>query len=314
MANKGAGKARMLASQSQLKSILDASPIGVSISRYYDGKIIYVNSTLANMKRAPAEELLGSDSIDHYYDQDAIRWVISQLRQRRPVTNHEMEMNRADGTTVWCQVNMVATVVDDERMILTWFNDVDEIRRARAKLQYAASHDSLTGLANRVSFNEFMSGAIARSRRLNQAGGLLYLDLDSFKAVNDRLGHNFGDYLLQQVAKRLTLALRDTDFVARLGGDEFAVVFEGLSDRVRPEQVADKILDIVAQPYEHEGQRATIGASIGIAHFGREAEDIDAIIKRADRAMYRAKHGGKGRTCVYAPCHNELGEVNNARK
>ncbi len=289
----------ILASKTQIKSILDASPIGVSISRYYDGKIIYVNSTLADMWGGPEEELLGTDSIDYYHNKDDIQWVINKLRHHRPVTNHEMEMNRADGSTVWFQVNMVATWVDDTRVILTWFNDISEIRRARFQLKHMATHDSLTGLANRMRFNEFMEEALTRSRRLNKPGSLLYLDLDGFKAVNDSYGHNMGDFLLQQVAKRLTSTLRETDFVARLGGDEFAVVIEALSEQVRPQQVAKKILHSIREPYENDGNRAKIGVSIGIAYFGPELMGLKAITRCADSAMYRAKHGGKGRICVY---------------
>lgn len=301
MTDEGKDTVGVLTSETQLKAILDASPIGVSISRYYDGKIVYVNSSLAKMRGGAAEALLGSSSIDYYHDQDDIRWVINQLRQNHPVTNHEMEMNRADGSTVWCQVNMVATWVDNERMILTWFNDISEIRFARAQLNHMATHDSLTGLSNRKRFEEFMVEAFARSRRLNKAGSLLYMDLDGFKAVNDNQGHHFGDYLLQQAARRMTATLRETDFVARLGGDEFAVVIEPLSDRMRPGQVAQKLLDIIKMPYEKEDHRATVGVSIGIAHFGSEPMDIDVITRRADIAMYRAKHEGKGRICVYDP-------------
>ena len=301
MTDEGKDTARILASESQLKAILEASPIGVSISRYYDGKIIYVNSSLVKLKGGSANELLGSDSIEHYHDQDDIRWVIKQLRQHRPVTNHEMEMNRTDGSTVWCQVNMVATSVDKERVILTWFNDIGEIRLARQQLKHMASHDTLTGLPNRKYFEDFMTQAFARARRLSKLGSLLYIDLDGFKAVNDSLGHHFGDYLLQQTSQRMIAILRETDFVARLGGDEFAVIIESLSDSMLPEQVAQKLLESIKMPYEMEGHRTSVDSSIGIANFGFESMEIDLIIRRADTAMYRAKNGGKGRVCVFDP-------------
>lgn len=301
MKNEEKGPTNVLATKTQLKSILDASPIGISISRYYDGKVVYANSALAEISGGPAEALIGSDSIDYYHDQDDIRWVITQLRKHRPVINHEMEMNRIDGSTVWCQVNMVAAWIDNERVILTWFNDISEIRRAQAQLKQMATHDSLTGLANRMRFNEFIAEAIARSRRSNKAGSLLYLDLDGFKAVNDNYGHHMGDFLLQQVAERLISTLRKTDFVARLGGDEFVVIIESLTDLTEPEKVGEKILNTIKMPYKKEGKRATIGVSIGISYFGPELMNTEIINRNADRAMYRAKHGGKGRICVYDP-------------
>lgn len=290
-----------LASKTQLKSILDASPIGVSISRYYDGKIVYVNSTLAQMWGGPAEDMLWSDSINYYHNQDDIQWVLDQLHQHRPVANYDMKMNRADGSTLWTQVNMIAIWIEDIRLILSWFNDISEIRNVQEQLKQMATQDFLTGLANRMSFDEFMTQAMNRCRRSKKAGNLLYLDLDGFKAVNDKHGHQMGDFLLQQVANRLTSTLRETDFAARLGGDEFAVVTEALSDTIQPEKLAKKILSIIKKPYENEGESVIIGVSIGIAQFRPESIDSDTILKNADRAMYRAKHGGKGRVCIYDP-------------
>ena len=134
MSNERQEAGGILASKTQLKAILDASPIGVSISRYYDGKIVYVNSTMAKLNRSSVEEILGSDSMDYYHDPDDIRWVVNQLQKGRPVTNHDMEMNRSDGSTVWLQVNMVAIWVEDEKLILTWFNDISELKKAQEAL------------------------------------------------------------------------------------------------------------------------------------------------------------------------------------
>ena len=176
-----------------------------------------------------------------------------------------------------------------------------KLEKATSKLKKMATQDFLTGIANRMSFDEFITEAMNRCRRSKKAGNLLYLDLDGFKAVNDKYGHQMGDFLLQQVAKRLTSTLRETDFAARLGGDEFAVVTEALSDTIQPEKLAQKILSLIKKPYENEGESVIIGASIGISQFRPESIDSDIILENADRAMYRAKHGGKGRVCIYDP-------------
>ena len=291
----------VLIGESRLRAILDASPIGVSISNYYDGKIIYENESLSKIWGGPAEGLLGTDSIDYYHDPNDIRWVIEQLRQHHPVTGHEMVVRRIDGSTRWCEVNMVATWVDEVRVVLTWFKDISEIRKAREELKHMATHDSLTGLANRMRFNAFMTEAVARSRRLNNASSLLYLDLDGFKAVNDTYGHPMGDFLLQELARRLTSTVRETDFIARLGGDEFAVVIEALSDRTEPQLVGKKIMDALKMPFKRDGIEATVGVSIGISFFAPESMDIEVVSQHADSGMYRAKQGGKGRICVYDP-------------
>lgn len=293
----------VLGSNTQLKIVLDASPIGVSISRYHDGKIVYANYTLAErLWGGPVEKIVGTNSMNYYNDMKDFAWVISQLQQNRPVTNHEMEMKRRNGTSIWCQVNMVAMQVEATKLILSWFNDITEIRETRAKLQQMATHDSLTGLPNRMRFNEFIEESMARCRRQNKTGSLLFLDLDGFKEVNDNFGHHMGDILLQEVAERLTSTLRETDFISRLGGDEFAVILELQSDaHGQCEEVAQKILDIIKIPYEHEGNCAVIGVSIGIAFFGAEFINIDEIVKNADKAMYRAKHSGRGCVCIYDP-------------
>lgn len=293
-----------LVSKSQLELILDASPIGVSISRYYDGELLYVNASLAHMYRGSRQDMLGKNSLIFYADRDDIAWVLDQLKQGRTLTDYEMKMNQKGGRTIWCQVHMVATRVKEEKVILSWFMDITEKRRFQARLEHMASHDTLTGLANRARFNEFLTRAIARARRLDGVGSLIYLDLDGFKQVNDTLGHGFGDFLLEQSAKRLNSVLRETDFIARLGGDEFAVVIEAFTDQKRPQQVAEKILSCLSAPFEEGGQAATVGASIGIANFGKEPMEIEVLQKRADTAMYQAKHAGKGRICLYDADHD----------
>lgn len=131
----GAG---IIVSKTQLKSILEDSPIGVSISRYYDGKIVYANSSLTvGMWGGEPDSLLGTDSVSYYHEKHAIKWVLTELKAGRPVTNYEMQMNLLDGSTLWCQVNMVAAMVDDERVILSWFNDISERREAEKSLAAA---------------------------------------------------------------------------------------------------------------------------------------------------------------------------------
>ncbi|MBN2810064.1 MAG: GGDEF domain-containing protein [Deltaproteobacteria bacterium] len=288
-------------SETLLKEILDASPIGFSVSRYDDGEIIFVNSSLVKMFGGPAEKLIGSNSRNYFVDQENLQWVISHLRQNHSLINYEMELKRNDGHTIFCQVNIVVKWIKGEFLVLSWFNDISKERCNRALLEHMAAHDPLTGLPNRRRFREFMNETLARSRRLNRFGSLLYLDLDGFKAVNDNLGHDFGDSLLHQAARRIAANLRETDFVARLGGDEFAVVLEPLSDHTSPMMVAEKIFNSIQIPYRKQGRSAMVGVSIGIADFGPEAVDIDVIIRQADSAMYRAKQAGKNQICVYNP-------------
>ncbi len=174
------------------------------------------------------------------------------------------------------------------------------IARSRdlARLDRLAQYDELTGLANRALFRDRLDKALAAARRHRSLVAVALLDLNGFKAVNDRLGHAAGDALLRRVGERLREALRETDTVARLGGDEFALVIEDLR---RPEDAAivgRKILDAVAPPFAFEGTRVEVTASIGMALHPRDGEDAERLIERADAAMYRAKREG-GNLCRF---------------
>jgi diguanylate cyclase (GGDEF)-like protein len=157
-----------------------------------------------------------------------------------------------------------------------------------AELAHQAYHDHLTGLPNRALLFDRLGQLQAMSRRDSTPVGFLLIDLDMFKQVNDTLGHLAGDYLLQQFAKKLRELLRQSDTVARFGGDEFAILLPGV-DRQGARRVAEKICSLAATPFEVEGKPVTLGASVGIAMFPADAEDVDELIHQADLAMYDAK-------------------------
>ena len=164
----------------------------------------------------------------------------------------------------------------------------------RSKLQHLATHDALTDLPNRVMLADRLDQTLARGRRRDLGTGLLIIDLDGFKAVNDRFGHLSGDAVLRVVASRLREAVRAEDTVARLGGDEFAVV---AGDLVKPEDaatIAAKLVQVVREPIELESATAVLGASIGISLAPGDAEHGDAMMQNADMALYRVKREGGG--------------------
>ncbi|MBW4525228.1 MAG: CHASE2 domain-containing protein [Phormidium tanganyikae FI6-MK23] len=170
-----------------------------------------------------------------------------------------------------------------------------ELRLSQDRLNYIANHDSLTGLPNRVLLYERLSQSIETARSNNQILAVMFLDLDGFKQINDRLGHAIGDLLLQAVAKRLTGCLRTSDTVARLGGDEFVVLLPTLPDVANVTQVARKILSTLSQAFAISGETLSITTSVGIALFPNHADYLEALIERADQAMYYAKKTGKNR-------------------
>ncbi len=180
--------------------------------------------------------------------------------------------------------------------------EADEVGRALTEAsnrlvlaQHQAHHDALTGLANRVLFNEIVSQQLALCERTNTKAALFYVDLDGFKAINDRHGHAIGDELLRAVSLRLKAGIRSSDLAARLGGDEFAIIL--VDAREETVSVADKLLQRLSDPYPIDGLSIEISASIGIA-FSESESTGAALLKRADEAMYEAKTKGKRRYAV----------------
>lgn len=169
----------------------------------------------------------------------------------------------------------------------------EELKLSEDRLRYIAYHDTLTGLPNRKLFYERLDQALEWAAVNNQSVALMFLDLDGFKLINDTCGHDTGDLLLQAVADRLTRSLRGSDTVSRLGGDEFTVILPAISEPLKVERVAQKIITTLSHSFAIGGATISVTASIGISLYPSNGEDADTLIKTADAAMYRAKELGK---------------------
>ncbi|MGE5225660.1 MAG: putative bifunctional diguanylate cyclase/phosphodiesterase [Planctomycetaceae bacterium] len=227
--------------------------------------------------------------------------------------NHEYRMVHEDGTVKW--VLEQAFPIDDEAgnpwLIQGVLFDITERKSAEEQVAFLAYHDKLTGLPNRVLFEEMLDHALARARRHDMGVGVVYLDLDNFKLVNDSLGHHAGDLLLAQLADRLRVCTRDTDLVARQGGDEFLLL---LSDLERAsgepgapdpallvaESVAARIRDALAAAFDLGGTPFYATGSVGISLFPHDATDAASLLKNADHAMYQSKRQEPGGYVVFA--------------
>ena len=173
-------------------------------------------------------------------------------------------------------------------------------KQAEETLQFVAKHDALTRLPNRIMFLDRLELAIARAKRNGRRLAVMFIDMDRFKVINDTLGHEAGDTLLREVAKRLTGTLRTSDTVARLGGDEFVVLIEELSDPVYLGAIAQKLIDVLAASYLLSGQEYHITASIGISTCPDDSDDVQTLLRNADIAMYRAKEQGRNAFQFYS--------------
>ena len=209
---------------------------------------------------------------------------------------------RKDGSRF--PVRLSVTRLTDEGGRLTGFlgigNDITRRKEAEATVHRMARFDTLTGLPNRNAFDDRLTEAIARSERSGQAMALLFLDMDRFKAINDTFGHHGGDLALQEFARRLQHCVRETDTVARLAGDEFVIVLESLHDASEAAAVATKIMAAMTEPMRILDAQRVFSASIGIAVRRAGETDGEALLRRADAALYKVKETGRGRFLVEA--------------
>lgn len=174
-------------------------------------------------------------------------------------------------------------------------------RAAELRVRHMAQHDTLTNLPNRALFSDHLERALAHARRDRQALAVMFMDLDEFKAVNDRLGHDVGDHLLQQVARRLRGSLRESDTVARVGGDEFVALVRNTGRAGDALAVAEKLRDAVVRPLDVDGHAIAVSASIGIAMYPEHGGSEVELLKHADEAMYEAKRRGRNQVVMFSP-------------
>ncbi len=228
-----------------------------------------------------------------------IAGIMLAVALARYITNPINRLNNAvQSFSVTQDIGALPTQRDDElgqlaRSFLVMHNQIKqqfaELQKSHQKMEALAQHDELTGLPNRRLFMDRLENAIARARRSSRAFALLFIDLDKFKEVNDRFGHEAGDALLQTVAKRLSQHVRETDTVARLAGDEFVVLLENIENNGKVAELATKLCQSVYEPLPWADQILHISMSVGVSLFPQDGETADQLINNADRAMYQAK-------------------------
>jgi diguanylate cyclase (GGDEF)-like protein/PAS domain S-box-containing protein len=234
-------------------------------------------------------------------DRDAIEQAIRNRPGASGTPSHLWQHFKADGTQIDVLTYWRHTMFCDRPAQLVAVMDVTEKRQAEARIAHMALHDALTGLPNRVLFHERLDEALSRVRRDREKLAVLYLDLDQFKNVNDGLGHPAGDKLLVAVAERLLTCLRVSDTVARFGGDEFAVLQIGFAGPHEASALAERIVTLLSEPYDIDGQQVVIGASVGIALAPADGETAEQLLGNADMALYQAKEDGRRNFRFFQP-------------
>ena len=265
-----------------------------------DGAVEYISPAVLRVLGHTPAALRGTGvgALIHDEDRPVIRAALADIAETAGASaTYQIRLRHADGTWRWLE--LITSNLMHERSIgarVSNARDITETRQVQDRLSHDASHDALTGLANRVLFHERVTAALAvPGRRIS----VVLVDLDDFKTVNDTLGHGVGDGLLGTVADRMTAGVRPTDLVARLGGDEFAILFDGL-EPADVERVLTRIAKSLLEPADVDGHRLSIKASFGVVG-GRAGDDAADLLRRADIAMYEAKALGQGSYQRYVP-------------
>jgi len=260
--------------------------------------IITVN-TAAEKLFGYKEETLNQQHIDTIFEKDSIfkfRYAISN--SYLTANNYQDDSKQLffckhqSGSTFQIQCSLTAITLSGEDCYLFIAKDVTERKQYESKLTLLANFDSLTGLSNRSLFHDRLEHAISHAKRNHKKLGLLYIDLDRFKPINDTYGHQIGDLLLTTVAKRITRCIREGDTVSRLSGDEFTVILEGIDHEEDSAIIAKNILSSLRRPYNLQNNKLYNTASIGITTYPEDDLEISNLIKNADTAMYHAKELG----------------------
>ena len=283
------------------RSVFTHAPMGVAVATTA-GVLVDANPALADLLDRPAEELAGRSLFDltHPEDVAAARDACSALEEQRTRRSRlECRFLRADGTEVPVQVTasrVDATPEGEPAHLVMIVEDITERKALEAQLVHRSLHDPLTGLPNRVLFQDRLWHALNRGKRERTPTCVLIVDLDDFKAINDELGHPTGDRVLVAFADRLRSVLRASDTAARLGGDEFSIVCEN-TEPGDAAVLADRLRGAVAEPLEIGGAPVRLGISIGVGSAAGGADPEEAyerVVREADDAMYGDKARGRG--------------------
>jgi len=283
----------------QLTAVLEHSNEVVVLSDP-SGEVVYANRR--------ARDFFGIEGVRHVADlstvesQERLRDEIMPFVRRHGLWTGELALRASQNT----EVPMIATLQAHREngeivLVSTIAHDITELKKTQLRLHHEATHDPLTGLPNRVLFNEVAEQALSRAAREPATTAIMFLDLDGFKVINDSLGHDAGDRLLVEVARRLRVTIRGGDVVARFGGDEFCVLCERINGEREARELGQRLIDAVNSPLRLKGRDLQIGTSIGIALDTTGAQMIGSLVRDADVALYQAKHNGRGRVELFTP-------------
>jgi diguanylate cyclase (GGDEF)-like protein/PAS domain S-box-containing protein len=295
--------AELRAADEKLRRLYELSPIGIALTDM-QGHYVEFNAAFMKITGYSREELNGLDywalTPEEYAEQEAEQ--IEALRTRGSYGPFEKEYVRKDGSRVPLRLTGVL-IQGSDGVPYVWsiVEDITEQKKKDALIWRQANFDMLTNLPNRRLFLDRLALEIRKAQRSLAPVAVLFIDLDHFKEINDAFGHDRGDMLLREAARRISASVRASDTVARVGGDEFAVILGEFGARANVERIAHKINRAVDAPFTLNGDQGQVSASVGIAIYPDDAADVDELLTRVDRAMYLAKSLGRNRFAYFTP-------------
>ena len=295
-------------SEERYRTAFQTSLDAINISRIDDGKFIDCNRAFLNAMGFEREEVLGRTSLDLGIWADARdrQTMAEMLRRDASCRGLEVQLRKKDGKICWGEMSASVIEIDGVPCILSITRDISAAKAAESTIRSLAFYDPLTGLPNRRHLLERLRQPLDADARSGRSHALLLVDLDHFKTLNDTLGHQTGDLLLQEVARRIAACAHEADTVCRLGGDEFVIVLEDLSKvaeeaAAQAKAVGEKVLAAIDQPCMIEDHECLSTASIGIAVLGDRKDSTDEILQQAEIALYQAKAAGRNTLRFFSP-------------
>lgn len=281
---------RQKEAQEHYHTLVDKAAEGIVLVTQNGYFILEANAAFALLTGTTIQEILGCSILDFFDDSgDELCEELSRVL----FETRELKLRHRSGQTVFVEVNGSSLSFQGQVAISFIIHNVTERKTFEKQLMYQAGHDPLTGLPNRNLLNDRLTQAIAISERRKNPIVLILLDLDHFKAINDTLGHSYGDQLLITVGQRLQELIRGSDTIARIGGDEFVAVLTTGNQSDSVIKVVQRFLDSISRPFSFQGQEIWVTASIGIAQYPEDGEDPETLFKKADTAMYHIKENGR---------------------
>jgi diguanylate cyclase (GGDEF)-like protein/PAS domain S-box-containing protein len=295
-------------SESRYRTAFQTCPDAVNIARISDGMIIDANQAFLEITGFTYEEVIGRKTLDLqiWADPQDRESLMQALRASPHCRDLQFQFRRKNGELFWARTCVSRIELDGIPCLICYARDISETLAAREEIKNLAFYDPLTGLPNRRLLLDRLRRSLATSDPGSPKQALLLIDLDYFKVLNDTVGHQIGDLLLQEAARRLSGVLHETNTAARLGGDEFVAILEELSDvpeeaAGQAQDAAEKILEAFAEPYLLAGRHYRGTASIGITVFGANRKDAEDVLQQADIALGQAKSAGRNTMRFFAP-------------